>query len=219
MVQENFVPPKTWKRTLPSSGRWSFKLALESRRTDPLSTPSSRGETSGGSGGTTKDIGGNDGGEVATTQQESQQGSPSGGDDQGVPAAEEGETQRQRGSTYDTASSVPNIDAAVENPSPLLETPAAVDASAKERTIDNWPGRTVCREVCKDFLSWELEDGDFCVKQEGDEMVDDGFEDTKEQREEAAAVRAALIRRQAKLEEVLRDVQTNEEAGMVGVGS
>ncbi|CAM9141685.1 unnamed protein product [Scytosiphon promiscuus] len=223
---ENFVPPKTWKRTLPSSGRWSFKLALESRRTDPMSTPSpspleeTAAGSSGSNSGTTDNVGDDDGGETETTQQRNQRDTPSNALDQSLLAAEEGETQRQRGSTYDTASAVHNTDAAIESPPTAFETPAAaVDAGAKERDIDNWPGRVVCREVCKEFLSWELEDEDFCVPQEGDKPVDDGFEDTREQREEAAAIRAALMRRQAKLNAVLRGIKTNEEAGMVGAGS
>lgn len=175
-------------------------------------------------------MGDGNGGE--TTQQQSQQSRPSYVVDEGFPAEGE-EGQGPRNSAYDTAASAadspdgpstnapsaPNTDATIDSPSTLFESPAVVDASAKERHIDNWPGRVVCREVCKEFLSWELEDGDFCVPQEGDETVDDGFEDTREQREEAAAVRAALLRQQAELRAVLRGIPTNEAAGVDGVGS
>lgn len=110
-------------------------------------------------------------------------------------------------------------DAANTRPPAESQEPSVAVAS-QERGIDNWPGRAVCRDVSEKFLSWEFKDGDFCLPAAGDEaegeVVDSCFGDMEQQREEQAAVRAALARRQEKLWAALRDLKTNEEAGVVG---
>lgn len=228
--QENFVPPKTWKRALPSSGQWSFKLALESQRTDPSSAVAPSKEGVGGS------VGGNNGSHdidqdnsKAAQQEEVQQERDSFADDQDPPSAGESlqpkdETQRPRGSTDENIRSTPetsDVDDTIRNPSPVVQTVAVV-ADAAERGFDNWPGRATCREVCEKYLSWEFEDDDFRVPDESvggeGDAVESGLGDTEDQREEEVAVRAALMRRQAKLLTALTGMQTNDQAGGVDVG-
>ncbi|CAM9154523.1 unnamed protein product [Ectocarpus sp. 4 AP-2014] len=222
---ENFVPPKTWKRTLPSSGRWSFKLALESQRTDPSSTVPPSNENFGDNNGS-NDVD-DDNGKVAR-QEEVQQERDSFAD-KNPPSAAEGiqpkdETQGQGGSNDENIRSTPqtsDVDDTIGDPSPIVQTVAVV-ADAPERGYDIWPGRATCREVCEKCLSWELEDDDFRVPDErvggeGD-AVESGLGDTEEQREEEVAVRAALMRRQAKLLAALRGMHTNDQAGGVDVG-
>ncbi|CAM9737544.1 unnamed protein product, partial [Ectocarpus sp. 8 AP-2014] len=222
---ENFVPPNTWKRALPSSGRWSFKLAVESQRTDPSSAVPPSNENVGGNNGS-NDID-EDNGKVA--QQEEVQQERDSFADKDPPSAGEGlqpkdETQEQRGSTDENIRSTPemsDVDDTIGDTSPVLQTVAVV-ADTAERGFDIWPGRATCREVCEKYLSWELEDDDFREPDdrgglEGD-AVESGLGDTEEQREEGVAVRAALMRRQAKLLAALRDMQTNDQAGGVDVG-
>lgn len=131
----------------------------------------------------------------------------------------------QEGDTDTTAGSMPEVQPAVVDASAaVLGTEDAENkrSPAEERAIDNWPGRAVCRDVSEKFLSWEFQDGDFCLPVAGEgaegEVADSCFGDMEQQLEEQAAVRTALIRRQAKLLETLKDLKTNEEAGVVGVG-
>lgn len=223
-LQENFVPPKTWKRALPSSGRWSFKLALESQRTDPSSAVPPSNENVGGNN-RSRNID-EDNGKVA--QQEEVQQERDSFADKDPPSAGEAlqpkdETQGQGGSTDENIRSTPetsDVDDTIGDPSPVLQTVAVV-ADAAERGFDIWPGRATCREVCEKYLSWELEDDDFRVPDErvgGGDAVEIGLGDTEEQREEEVAVRAALMRRQAKLLAAMRGMQTNDQAGGVDVG-
>lgn len=217
-VKENFVPPKTWKRNLPSSGRWSFKLALESTRagqssTSPSASESGNGSTSGNNG--PENDSNDDTGEGATApdQEEPNQrqlqeldtpdteDSPPGGGSSG---------QTQEGSTDDNnnaSSNVPGI-------SDVQPSTSAFSPKTKDTGVDNWPGRAVCREVSEKYLSWEFQEGDFCVSTERD--ATGNFGDSEEQREEGAAIRAALVRRQAKLRAVLTEILHNEEVGAVG---
>lgn len=232
-VQEKFVPPKTWKRVLPSSGRWSFKLALESRRTD-LSSSSSPSQNDRNVSSSA-----HDGGDWAAAEQQNQQQNPDSPQNEESPSDDQnGQTkegaQTQGGDNCDTAGSTtetPEVQPPVIDASAVLGTddaenkrppePSAAVAT-QERGIDNWPGRAGCREISEKFLSWEFQDGDFCLPAAGDgaegEVADNCFGDMEQQREEQAAVRAALVRRQVKLWAVLRDLKTNEEAGVVVAG-
>lgn len=229
-LQEKFVPPKTWKRTLPSSGRWSFKLALESRRIDPSSSSSSLPNNEG------ENVAPLDGG---NQQQQQQLGNPCSKEsalgDQNRQANEGGQTQE--GHTYDVAgfaaetpeaqrslvdsSTVFSIDDAADKHPPAEPIEPSAAGATQERGIDVWPGRAVCRDVSEKFLSWELQEGDFLAPPpagsgtEG-EMADSWFGDMGQQREEQIAVRAAMLRRQAKLWAVLRGLKTNEEVGVDG---
>lgn len=252
-VKENFVPPKTWKRILPSSGRWSFKLVLESRRADPSSSPSPPSPLAGESGSGKSDIvndndndngdddnnnNRNDDGEGAAataaeaaqkkTQEEEEgldrnqdEGSPRGGRGSSSSSGdrqaeeEEGDIQQEDGSTDDNNN---NVDSNIPGSSDDQPPPPALSPTPKEQGIDNWPGRAVCCEVAEKFLSWEFQEGDFCAPAaERDETGD--FGDSEEQREEGAATRAALVRRQVKLRTVLKEVLRNEEVGTVGASS
>ncbi|CAM9380917.1 unnamed protein product, partial [Ectocarpus sp. 13 AM-2016] len=222
---ENFVPPKTWKRALPSSGRWSFKLAMESQRTDPSSTVPPSNENVVGDNNGSNDVD-DDNGKVAQQEEVQQEGDSFA--DKDPPSDGEGiqpkdETQGQGGSTGQNIRSTTETSDAdtIGDASPVVQTLAVV-ADAPERGFDIWPGRAICREVCEKYLSWELEDDDFFVLDErvggeGD-AVENGLGDTEEQREEEVAVRAALMRRQAKLLAALRGMQTNDQAGGVDVG-
>ncbi|CBJ32832.1 Hypothetical leucine rich repeat protein [Ectocarpus siliculosus] len=221
---ENFVPPKTWKRALPSSGRWSFKLAVETQRTDPSSAVPPSNENVGGNNGSNNIDEDND----KVAQQEEVQQERDNFADKDPPSAGEGlqpkdETQGKGGSTDENIRSTPEtsgVDDTIGGASPVLQTVAVADAA--ERGFDIWPGRATCREVCEKYLSWELEDDDFREPDErggleGD-AVESGLGNTEKQREEEVAVRAALMRRQAKLLAALRDMQTNDQAGGVDVG-
>lgn len=236
--QENFVPPKTWKRVLPSSGRWSFKLALESIRVGPSSSSSSSLSLPHNRNGYSPTL---DGGNQQQQQQQQLQlgdshNKESTSDDQDGKLKEGAQTQE--GGTKDTAGSSPETPevqppladppvvrgtdgAASQRPPAETQEPSATVAT-QERGIDNWPGRAVCRDVSEKFLSWEFQDGDFCLPAAGGgaegEAVDSCFGDMEQQREEQAAVRTALVRRQAKLWEALNGLKTNEEAGVVGAG-
>ena len=143
--------------------------------------------------------------------------------------------QVQEGDTHDNSGSTPGVQPPVVDAPAVLGTDDAADkrppadlqgppvpVATKERTIDNWPGRAVCRDVSEKFLSWEFQDGDFTLPaaQEGSEgeVADSCFGDMEQQREEQAAVRSALIRRQSKLLVALKDLKTNEEAGIAGAG-
>ncbi len=189
------MPPKTWNRTLPSSGRWSFKLALETTRTDPSSPGPGNGN---GSADTTSTAHGGDGGggggdEAAATAQllnQTQELEGSRGDGGSPPSGEDGQTKEQTraqqqgngnleaaaaGSTSAApgdrapppelgASATPSTDGVVAGGGASArpqETPPAV--SARERGIDNWPGRAACREVAEKVLGWEFQDGDFVL--------------------------------------------------------
>lgn len=244
------MPPKTWKRTLPSSGRWSFTLALESTRMEPPS-PSPPAAASGNGGADTKSTtqAGGGGDEAAAVQQQNQQLELDGSLGEGgsaSPSGADGQTKEQiraqENGTLDDAGSPqlpPEVDASAtsnthdtyaEGDSSVGRSQEASAAAAAVSTkepasIDNWPGRAVCREVAEKTLGWEFQDGDFCVPpktgldQEEGEAAGGGMEDTQEQREDTAAVKAALARRQVKLRASLRDVRTNEEEAGVGVGS
>lgn len=95
------------------------------------------------------------------------------------------------------------------------------------------PSRAVCREVAEKYLSWEFQDRDFARSNDnrsigveekggykgvgvpgGGVKESAGAEDEAiEDLQDTAAVRAALFRREKKLIQAFRGVQTNDEAG------
>lgn len=224
-VQENFLPPKTWKRTVPSSGQWSFKLSFGSR-TDGVdgNTTSSDGGDRERHGGESE-IDGNNGSDTREGRQDTEDNhrnierptvveeagrerneevTPRDPRDrpQGINAGNDSISQQQQDEQNPTVS-----DSSLANVTPEAPKPAGpVPATILER-VSIWPGRALCREVAENFLGWEFDGADFCVKEGG--MGDAGSEGLEEMEEEAA-VRAALKRRERKLRAALSGVKTNQ---------
>lgn len=95
-----------------------------------------------------------------------------------------------------------------EVPPPVTHNPAAKEPTTPPSI---WPGRALCREVAEKYLSWEFYDSDFCVPD--GVIAESGDDEETEEMEEEAAVRAALVRREAKLQAAMRGIEINDEPG------
>lgn len=231
------MPPKSWKKTIPSSGRWIFKLRLGASG-DTGGVVGGDGEENYRSGntvgkeatGTDDDI---DMGEKLREHSSASDHAAAGDDDQRADNAERIDTEKEAAAT---GSGPDGVVTYIQGDEPQQQEGHQLTTTEEDSAVrkpaapaaNTIPTRALCRQVAEKYLSWELRDEDFCVpdkpgdiraKEDVGKNINRGVDgaggegEAEKEVEETAAIRAALRRREMSLLEALRGVQTNDEAG------
>lgn len=188
------MPPKTWKKTLPSQGQWSFTLNLGPRKIDSGDTGAKSNNGNGGIDGDQQNQGEGqpspaDG--IRNSNSSSSSREPRGNDinhgdsnqseqDKNASSVERsGQPPKPNSSVVDGVAVANNTQdnqqrqqGEEEEEQPLVDTPSPttkldIVVEAPKVVVPIRPDRALCLEVAQKYLSWEFTASDFCVPEGG----------------------------------------------------